>query len=377
MAPMKKEQTLTATRQRIRVAPNLRRDPATGSYYGFKKIGRRRFRHSLKTSDRATANRKLTEWLRNLNAADPTAADIKLEALLQNFLSSRAAKGKRTRETEESIARVLRGTFQPGMTLPVRRIKTSDLLKWLNTEAAARRWRNRTFNRQRLFLRQLFDLALADGVVTEQSNPFKAKLIRPKKAEKVIRNIPTLTQFDAIIENVRSQRDNSQREQSADFLAFLGLAGVGQAEAIDLKWRDIDADKIRLIRRKTGAQFTVPIYVWLAPLVQRLRSARKGVDGNEKVFSIGNAKRALRNACIRLKLPQFTQRNLRAMCIKRLYDAEVPVKRIALWQGHSDGGKLIQQIYTEVFCDTDAVAEAADLALVTSAEKVVKFSTVA
>jgi len=42
----------------------------------------------------------------------------------------------------------------------------------------------------------------------------------------------------------------------------------------------------------------------------------------------------------------------------------VPVKRIALWQRHRDGGRLIQEVYTEVFCDTDKAAEQADLAKV-------------
>jgi len=366
--------TTTKARRRERVAPNLRRDPVTRTYYGFKKIGGRRYRHSLGTTDRITANGRLAAWLRDLEAADPTAHDLKFEALLQNFLSSRAGKKKGTRDTELSIAAVLRQTFIPGMGIPVRKIKTSDLLKWLNSEAGLREWRHCTFNRHRLFLRQMFELAVADGVVTEQSNPFKEKMIRPKKLEKVVRNIPTIAQFEAIIANVRSQRDNAERGQSADFLQFLGLAGVGQAEAIDLKWRDIDERKIRFVRRKTGAEFTVPIYSWLAPFIQKLRDARQSPDRDENVFNIRDGKHALRNACKRLELPHFTQRNLRAMCIKRLYDAGVPVKRIALWQGHSDGGKLIQQIYTEVFCDTDAAAEAADLALVTGT-KIVKFPT--
>ena len=144
-----------------------------------------------------------------------------------------------------------------------------------------------------------------------------------------------------------------------------------------MKWCDIGTDKISFVRQKTKRSFQVPIYPWLRPLVGKLQQVRRK-DANDEscVFSIRNAGKALENACKRLEYPHFTQRNLRAMCIKYLYDAGVPIKRIALWQGHSDGGKLIQEIYTEVFCDTDAAAETADLALLTNS-KVIKFSSAA
>src|ERR1051325_9523706 len=376
---MKKKTEATSIaqrRQRVRGAANLRRDPRTGIYYGFKKLGRRRFRNSLRTTDRITANAKLKEWLHDCEAADPAARDLKFEALLERFLNSRAAKAEHTRANDKSFAQTLRVTFHLGMKVSVRKIRTSDLLAWLNTQAQKREWRHRTFNHFRLWLRQMFELAVADGIVTESTNPFKSKLIKRKKPDPVIRKIPTWSQFETIIANVRQRRpvyngrkrrgqwDLRENHDSANFLEFLGCAGVGQAEAARLTWDDIGDEKITLVRQKTGVPFHVPIYAWLAPLIARLRAARGAQDDGKTVFSIRDARAALNNVCKRLGYPRFTQRNLRAMLIKRLYDAGVPVKRIALWQGHSDGGKLIQEIYTEVFCDTDAAAEAADLALV-------------
>jgi integrase len=314
-----------------------------------------------------TAIGKLGAWLKKLEAADPTAVDLTLEVLLENFLAARAGKSLKTQANEKWFAKILRKTFLPGTGVAVRKIKTSDLLKWLNHEAAAGNWGPRTFNRARLFLRQLFDLAVADEAITDSTSPFRAKQIRPKKPEKVRRNIPTDEQFEAIIANVRAQRDNPDHEESANFLEFLGRAGVGQAEAASVKWRDINGEKITFVRRKTQREFQIPIYPWLKPLMARLHAARTSDDGEQNIFKIKDAGHALDNACERLSLPRFTQRNLRAMCIKRLYDARVPVKRIALWQGHSDGGQLIQQVYSEVFSDGDAAAEAADLALVTAA----------
>ncbi|MEO6754646.1 MAG: hypothetical protein ABIP85_22950, partial [Chthoniobacteraceae bacterium] len=66
--------------------------------------------------------------------------------------------------------------------------------------------------------------------------------------------------------------------------------------------------------------------------------------------------------------PHFTQRNLRAMRIKRLWEQGVDVKVIAQWQGHSDGGKLILTTYTEVFGSNSESYERAQLAKAAAAE---------
>ena len=149
-------------------------------------------------------------------------------------------------------------------------------------------------------------------------------------------------------------------EDLADFLEFLGLAGLGQAEAERLRKCDVMGDKMRIIRQKTGVPFEVPVYSWLAPLIAR-RMAATAKD-TDPLFYDGESGKALSAACKRLEITHFTPRGLRAMLIKRLYDAGVPIKRIALWQGHRDGGHLIQTTYTEVFSDLDEAAEQADLA---------------
>ena len=51
------------------------------------------------------------------------------------------------------------------------------------------------------------------------------------KPEKPIRLTPTFEQFKAVIADVRAQPFNADAQDSADFLEFLGLAGLGQAEA--------------------------------------------------------------------------------------------------------------------------------------------------
>jgi integrase len=158
---------------------------------------------------------------------------------------------------------------------------------------------------------------------------------------------PTWEQFKAIIANVRAQVFNADAQDSADFLEFLGLAGLGQAEASSLTRAHVDLEAVRIItfRHKTSTGFAVPIFPQLRPLLQRLCA---GKANHEKIFAIGNAKHALTNACKRLGFPPFSQRSLRRMFITRAIERGVDVKVIAQWQGHRDGGKLILDTYSHV-----------------------------
>jgi integrase len=131
------------------------------------------------------------------------------------------------------------------------------------------------------------------------------------------------------------------------FLEFLGLAGLGQAEAGSLTRADIDFDARRIItfRHKTSTGFAIPIFSQVRPLVERL-CVRKA--NTHRVFKIRDAKKALAGVCRRLGLLAFSQRSLRRMFITRALERGVDVKVVAKWQGHKDGGKLILDTYSHV-----------------------------
>src|SRR5262249_26252687 len=154
-------------------------------------------------------------------------------------------------------------------------------------------------------------------------------------------------QFKALVADVRAQVFNADAKDSANYLEFLGLAGVGQAEAGSLTRADVDLDAGRIItyRHKTSTGFVIPIFPQLLPLIERLCD---GKNNRDKIFKIANAKHALSNACKRLRFPAFSQRSLRRMFITRAIEHGVDVKVIAEWQGHRDGGKLILSTYSHV-----------------------------
>lgn len=106
---------------------------------------------------------------------------------------------------------------------------------------------------------------------------------------------------------------------------------IGQAEAAALTWRDVEWQNQRLCirRQKTGALFYVPIYAHLLPLLQRLQRNGGTVSPDTRVFRIKDAKKALRTGCVTLRLPRFSQRNMRQCLIMRLWKSGVDEKLIA------------------------------------------------
>ncbi len=158
---------------------------------------------------------------------------------------------------------------------------------------------------------------------------------------------PTFEQFKSIIADVRAQQFNADTQDSADFLEFLGLAGLGQAEAGSLTRTDVDCEAGQIItyRHKTSTGFAIPIFPQVRPLLERLC---EGQLNGDPIFKVRDAKKALAGACHRLQLPAFSQRSLRRMFITRAIERGVDVKVIAEWQGHRDGGKLILDTYSHV-----------------------------
>jgi integrase len=168
------------------------------------------------------------------------------------------------------------------------------------------------------------------------------------KRQKRIRATPSFGEFKAIVETIRSQKFNGHDpEESADFVEFLGLAGLGRAEAAALRQSDIDWNRetITTFRHKTKSGFAIPIYPQVKPLLLR---RRRDDAPNERVFAINDAKKAIANACRRLNLPKYSHISFRQMFITRAIERGVDVKVIAEWRGHKDGGKLILDTYSHV-----------------------------
>jgi site-specific recombinase XerD len=139
----------------------------------------------------------------------------------------------------------------------VRHIRPSHLDEWLALHE--QRLKNTSYNRYAGLVKQLFEIAVKDRIIAE--SPFEQVTTRWKKPQEPIRCVPTIEQFQAIVDEIRAQRYTKFAAPTADFVEFLGLAGVGQAEAASLTWGDVDwqNERISFRRHKTDARFYVPI----------------------------------------------------------------------------------------------------------------------
>lgn len=303
------------------------------------KRGGKETKRSLETADKALARRKLRELREEERQIDHSRSNVTLAQLCDRWLGTKKNAKPKTFGTKTHVVKQIKSRWPGGATQRLRDIVPSQadlFLAHFHFGAASQ-------NAFVTVLRELFDFAVRDNCIAK--NP--CAHLKFQKREKPIRLTPSFEQFKAIVADVRAQPFNADAEDSADFLEFLGLAGLGQAEAASLKRQDIDFDAGQFItfRHKTSRGFAVPIFPQLRPFLEKLCEGKSNAD---HIFTLRNGKKALAGACRRLSYPPFSQRSLRRMFITRAIEKGIDVKVIAEWQGHKDGGKLILDTYSHV-----------------------------
>jgi integrase len=328
-----------------KVGECLYRNPSSGTYYALLKVRGKQIKRSLATRDLPEARRKLRDFKHEQERIDPDAGKLTVGALCDRLVAATSHQAAKTLERKTLIIRRIRDKWQD---VPARKVKKSDVMVWL----ASFKFGAASYTLHLLEIRALFQLAVDDKLIA--SNP--ADGIEKRKQGKPIRQTPTLEQVQAIVDSIRSQPFADTREESADFVEFLGLAGLGLAEASALTWGDVNFDRGQIVtfRHKTKAGFVIPIFPQLRPLLEkRLAMAQAANGGNPplpstKVFTVADAKKAIEGACSRLNLPRYSSRSFRRTFITTAIERGVDVKVIAGWQGHRDGGKLILTTYSHV-----------------------------
>jgi len=336
-----------------KVAENLYRYSSNGIYYSvFRDKGKLKWK-SLKTADRALAKRRLPAEIEKARRIDPKSAKMTLAGLLDIYQQNLKTLDTKTIETRESIVKRFKETWQGGLEIQVREITPNTLRSWLGQHRD--RLKKSSLNEYLRFLRQLFEAALNERVIAESP---AAELVEFKR-EKPIRQTPTWEQYEAIVDGIRSQRLSDTAEHSADVVQFWALAGGGTAETANLKGEHIDFNKcetgnededavkgeITLFRKKTDTGYTIPLFPAVRPLLEKLRD-RGQIKPGQPVFKIRDPKKALRAACERLGIPQFSARTFRRLFCTRAIENGVDFKTLAAWQGHRDGGVLIARTYS-------------------------------
>jgi integrase len=332
-----------APRRLRRVATGLYRSSISGVYFAHVRIHGKLFRESLHTADRRTAERKLSDLRRARSRIDPAAGRVTLAEICSRYEETLGHLSKSSIKAKRGILRRLKIEWPKGAEQLITSIKSSDCETWLARQAE--RVGRSHYNACLQILREVLTLAVRDRLIAD--NPVSH--LTYLKRERPIRQTPTWDEFRAIVEDIRKQPLNADAEHSADFVEFIGLAGLGQAETAALTWGDVDFERAQIttFRHKTRTGFTIPLFPQLRPLLERLNGAGTH-SPSDRVFVIKDAKKAIAGACERLGLPRYTHRSFRRMFITRAIEKGVDVKVIAEWQGHKDGGKLILDTYSHV-----------------------------
>jgi len=310
-----------------------------GTYYARFKSGGKEIRCSLETTDRKLAERNLSKKKDDQSRIDRSQGKITLAELCDRYLKTVQHQRPKTIERKTFIVGRIKDDWPTGKLTQLGKIRPSDVDLWLSRYCFGSASRNLHIS----CVKELFNSALRDRIIT--ASP--AEHLRSAKRERPIRLTPTFEQFKAIIANVRAQIFNADAQESADFLEFLGLAGLGQAEAHSLTRGDVDLEVGQIVtyRHKTATGFAIPIFPQVRPLLERMCTDK---SHDSRIFKIFDAKKALAGACRRLGFPPFSQRSLRRMFITRAIEVGADIKVIADWQGHKDGGKLILDTYSHV-----------------------------
>jgi integrase len=329
-----------------KVGECLYRYSSNGVYYARFKTHGKEILRSLRTTDPAIARRNLAQRKAEQSSIDRSRGKCTLAELADEYLRTSKHQKPATLELKKLIVRRIKNEWPTGPLTQVAQIKPSHVRDWLTRLFSSKeRYASRSHNVHLAAIKQILERALDDDIIA--FNP--AAKLKPIKLERPIRRTPSFDEFKAIVASIREQQFSDTANESADFVEFLGLSGLGNSEAAALTWGDVDLDAERIItyRHKTKSGFALPIYPQLRPLLERRRAQSSGAQ-DEKVFTIKNAKKAIISACTRLKLPAYSHRSFRRMFITRAIELGVDVKVIAEWQGHRDGGKLILDAYSHV-----------------------------
>jgi integrase len=321
-----------------KVGECLYRYSSNGVYYARIKTSGKEIRQSLQTTDRQKANRELRRLKEEQRQIDRSQGKLTLAELCDRYLQTVQNQKPKTIERKALIVRRIKNDWPTGKQTQITKVRPSDVDLWLSRYSFGAVSRNLHI----ACAKEIFSMALRDNVIARSP----AAHLRSVKPDKPIRKTPTFEEFKAIVADIRSQRFNADAEESADFVEFLGLAGLGQAEASALRKPDIDWERrtITTFRHKTKSGFQIPVYPQLEDLLRR----RCSQADTGHVFTVKDAKKAISAACRRLNLPGYSHRSFRRMFITRAIERGVDVKVIAEWQGHKDGGKLILGTYSHV-----------------------------
>jgi integrase len=326
---------------------NLQRRSTSGVYYALLKRGRKQFRRSLKTTDRALAKQRLNALRQDVaHLSTQESSAINFDALAERWLGTVAHTMKESTVLRRQMSFKALSPFFRGMT--VRNITAHHCEAWVTTRGD--KIAPATFAHELGVMRAVFKFAVSQGLILhDPAKHIKRKRILQPKIE-----VPSREEFQNLIAAIRLSdgRCSSQAKakDGADLVELLAYSGCRLDEARNLKWADVDFGREVFTitggekRTKNYESRTVPISTALRDLLSRLQSETKSAPG-DLIVKIQSAKKCLETACRKLNLPKFTHHDFRHLFATSCIESGVDIPTVSRWLGHKDGGALAMKTY--------------------------------
>jgi integrase len=327
-------------------AENLRRHKTSGIYYAFIKRGRKQFRRSLKTNDKALAKRKLADLLRDVDRlASAEGAHATFDEVAARWIETtqHALKAGTIRHRQtclKAVAPFFRG-------LSIRNLTPRHCEAWVTQRGIT--IASQTFVHELQTMRAVFRYAYQQGLILR--NPAEG-IKRPRIIAKTPA-VPTREQFQNIVVVIRAESQGKGGD-GADLAELLAYSGMRLNEACSLRWRDVNFS--RGVFTVTGGergtknqeQRTVPVSDELRALLTRLKGEHGNAAPDAFIVQTASARKCLETACRNLRLPSFHHHSLRHFFATRCIESGVDIPTVAHWLGHKDGGALLMKTYSHL-----------------------------
>jgi integrase len=316
----------------------------SGTFYVRVKIRGQIVRQSLKTKSISVAKAVLPEKLKEirycLNAAPTTDVQTMGDCL---DLVNDAAKHKtglrdRSRDYRAFTVNRIHHTWPELAALRPKDVTARDCESWFNKVSST--FSGALANNMLGSLRMAFNHAKRAGLIF--SDPCAdTKRVRPKKKNLVLPDKETFKRFVTAMRNPPSKKRSWKSCACADLVEFLAYTGARLNEAKNVRWRDIDMARDRLILRETkgGEERWIPIIPPLKELLERLPKK------SEFVLRVGEAEKAMTNAADAVDMGRITHHDLRHLFATTCIESGVDIPTVASWLGHKDGGVLALKTY--------------------------------
>jgi len=329
---------------------NLVRFVSSGVYFARIRVRGKLIRRSLKTKALSVAKMRLADLEKEerQRAESQTAvAGGKMTfgdalAVYRKRLQGDVSLKPRSKEYRmERIAALLKSWTNLENT-DVRKISKANCLNWAadyQAKVSATNFNN-TIGSLKLVL------AVAVDAGARYDNP--ARFI--KRARIIVKEpeLPSQEDFEKVLATIK-------HKTVADLVRFVAFSGMRISEAAKVTWQDVEFQNKKIVVR--GDEFTgtknweprrAPMIPEMRALLERLRDEKPDRKPTDRVMSAKEFRGSVKTACRKLGVRYFNHHAMRHLFITRCMELNIPIRTIAEWVGHKDGGALILKRYSHV-----------------------------